>query len=205
MAVALLGGSSLQAAVILPGVGTLDIDFRDASWNVPSGVNSFSVGGITATAKPKAADLTRDIISGLGVDGNGHGNPDIPNEIDVNEELELLFLSGSGLGLSGVWLANLFPEPEKNPETAVVSLTLIDSTIVEFKALGTQTDGVFFLDFGGSRNVSKINFSYKTSGGKSDYSVVGFSVPEGGSTLLVLGMALVSLAGMTSYQRRLAM
>ena len=139
MAVALWGVSSLQAAVILPGVGTLDIDFRDASWNVPSGVNSFSVGGITATAKPKAADLTRDIISGLGVDGNGQGNPDIPNEIDINEQLELLFLSGSGLGLSGVWLANLFPEP------------------------------------------------------------------EGGSTLLVLGMALVGLAGMTSYQRRLAM
>lgn len=212
MAVALFGVSSLQAAVILPGVGTLDIDFRDTGvWGGANGVNSFSVGGITANVvKPTSASLSQTESAGLGVDSRGAG--DTANEIDTSEGLELLFLSGSGNGLSGVWLTNLFPDeladsrPKK--DTAVVTLTLLDSTTLEFVAPGNQTDGVFFLDFGGNRNVSKVLFDNKTNApqqGLSDYSVVGFSVPEGGSTLLVLGMALVGLAGVTSYQRRLAM
>lgn len=207
MAVALFGVSSLQAAVILPGVGTLDIDFREASWADANGLNSFSFGGITATANPNPAELTQGSLFGLGVDSQGQGSPDIPSEIDKNERLELVFSGGSGLGLAGVWLTNLFPDDPlvagNKSDTALVTLTFLDSTSIEYKVPGTdETNGNFFLDFGGNRNVSKIDFN--NFGGQSDYSVVGFSVPEGGSTLLVLGMALVGLAGVTSYQRRLA-
>jgi hypothetical protein len=208
MAVALFGVSSLQAAVILPGVGTLDIDFRDTGvWGGANGVNSFSVGGITATASPNQAELTQGMSFGLGVDSQGQGSPDIPSEIDKNERLELVFSGGSGLGLAGVWLTNLFPDDPlvagNKSDTALVKLTFLDSTFIEYEVPGTEPNGNFFLDFGGNRDVSKIDFNNK--GGNSDYSVVGFSVPEGGSTLLVLGMALVGLAGVTSYQRRLAM
>jgi hypothetical protein len=215
MAVALFGVSSLQAAVVLPG--TLDIDFRDASWEDANGNQTFTVGGITANAFATSvlggslnAVLGRTVVDGVGVNRTGGLFPgsDDPNEVEVNERLELQFAGGSGLSLAGVWLTNLFLDdsvllPGNQTETALVQLTLLDSTIVNFVVPGSEINGNFFLDFGANRNVSKIDF--RSSGAISDYSVAGFSVPEGGSTLAVLGLALVGLAGMTSYQRRLAM
>ena len=67
-----------------------------------------------------------------------------------------------------------------------------------FTVGGSEANGNFFLDFGANRNVAKIDFK---SAGISDYSVAGFSVPEGGSTLAILGMAMASL---TFWQRRSA-
>ena len=215
MAVALWGVSSLQAAVVLPG--TLDIDFRDVSWAGATNAQTFTVGGITANAfatsiigTSLSAVLRQTSIDGVGVNrtgGLGAGFDD-PNEVEVNERLEIQFAGGSGLSLAGVWLTNLFLDdsvllPGNQTETALVQLTLLDSTIVNFTVPGSEINGNFFFDFGANRNVSKIDF--RSPGVISDYSVAGFSVPEGGSTLLVLGMALVGLAGMTSYQRRLAM
>lgn len=49
-----------------------------------------------------------------------------------------------------------------------------------------------------------LDIDFRPFGAISDYSVVGFSVPEGGLTLAVLGLALVSLAGVMSYQSRVA-
>jgi hypothetical protein len=213
MAVALLGVSSLQAAVVLPG--TLDIDFRDASWVGATNNQTFTVGGITANAfatsvlgGPLNAVLGQTVVDGAGVNRTGGLFPglDDPNEVEVNERLEIQFAGGSGLSLAGVWLTNLFLDdsvlPGNQTETALLQLTLLDSTIVNFVVPGSETNGNFFLDFGANRNVSKIDF--RSSGAISDYSVAGFSVPEGGSTLAVLGMTLVCLAGVTSYQRRLA-
>lgn len=216
MAVALFGVSSLQAAVVLPG--TLDIDFRDASWAGANGNQTFTVGGITAnafatsliTGGSLSAVLGQTPVDGTGVNRTGGllAGLDDPNEVEINERLELQFAGGSGLSLAGVWLTNLFLDdsvllPGNQTETALVQLTLLDSTIVNFVVPGSEINGNFFLDFGANRNVSKIDF--RSSGAISDYSVAGFSVPEGGSTLAVLGLALVGLAGMTSYQRRLAM
>ena len=206
----LLGMSPLSAALILPG--TLDIDFRDSSWAGATANQSFTAGDITAKAyafsllgSPLSARLGQNATDGLGVDRRGGLLPgvDDPNEIDFNERLEITFANGSGTSLAGIWFTQLLLDdlgllPGNQTESAIVKLTFLDDSTFEFNVDGAEANGNFFLDFGVNRNVAKIDFK---SSGISDYSVAGFSVPEGGSTLAILGMAMASL---TFWQRRSA-
>lgn len=207
----LFGMSPLSAALILPG--TLDIDFRDGTWSGANGNQSFTAGDVTAKAyafsvltnASLSARLGQNATDGLGVDRRGGLLPglDDPNEIELNERLEILFANGSGTSLAGIWFTQLLLDdsgllPGNQTESAIVKLTLLDNSTVDFTVGGSEANGNFFLDFGANRNVAKIDFK---SAGISDYSVAGFSVPEGGSTLAILGMAMASL---TFWQRRSA-
>ena len=206
----LFGMSPLSAALILPG--TLDIDFRDSSWAGATANQSFTAGDITAKAyafsllgSSLSARLGQNATDGLGVNRLGGLFPgvDDPNEIDFNERLEITFANGSGTSLAGIWFTQLLLDdlgllPGNQTESAKVKLTFLDDSTFEFNVDGAEANGNFFLDFGVNRNVAKIDFK---SAGISDYSVAGFSVPEGGSTLAILGMAMASL---TFWQRRSA-
>jgi hypothetical protein len=206
----LLGMSPLSAALILPG--TLDIDFRDSSWAGATANQSFTAGDITAKAyafsllgSPLSARLGQNATDGLGVDRRGGLLPgvDDPNEIDFNERLEITFANGSGTSLAGIWFTQLLLDdlgllPGNQTESAIVKLTFLDDSTFEFNVDGAEANGNFFLDFGVNRNVAKIDFK---SSGISDDSVAGVAVPEGGSTLAILGMAMASL---TFWQRRSA-
>jgi hypothetical protein len=152
-----------------------------------------------------SARLGQNATDGLGVDRRGGLLPglDDPNEIDFNERLEITFANGSGTSLAGIWFTQLLLDdlgllPGNQTEAAIVKLTFLDDSTFEFNVDGAEANGNFFLDFGVNRNVAKIDFK---SSGISDYSVAGFSVPEGGSTLAIFGMAMASL---TLWQRRSA-
>jgi hypothetical protein len=193
--------------------GTLDIDFRDGTWSGANGNQSFTAGDVTAKAyafsvltnASLSARLGQNATDGLGVDRRGGLLPglDDPNEIDFNERLEITFANGSGTSLAGIWFTQLLLDdlgllPGNQTEAAIVKLTFLDDSTFEFNVDGAEANGNFFLDFGVNRNVAKIDFK---SSGISDYSVAGFSVPEGGSTLAIFGMAMASL---TLWQRRSA-
>lgn len=160
-----------------------------------------TVGNVTATAAyPPGSVLTWSSTAGLGIDSPsllGLGTIDL---------LNITLAAGTGKGLNGVLVTNLFKGVRD--EAGLLALnTTAGTDYVGF--LGQQTKsqnplGDVYVGFGGPHNVLSASF-YEVNAlggltGNKNYSVAGFSrVPDGGPTLTLLGIGLISLM---AFRRR---
>jgi hypothetical protein len=196
---AIFGGAA--SALAIPS--TLAIDLRSSAWNSAGGTVQDTVGNVTATAAyPPGSLLTWSSTAGLGINSPsllGLGTIDI---------LNFTLAAGAGEGLSGAWVTNLF-----NGLTDEAGLLVLNTTAgtdyIGFLGLQTKSQnplGDEYVDFGGSYNVLSASF-YEVNAlgsltGNQNYSVAGFSrVPDGGPTLMLLGIGLISLM---EFRRRFA-
>jgi hypothetical protein len=195
----IFGGAA--SALAIPT--TLTVDFRSAAWDSASWTVQDTVGNVTATAAyPPGSILTWSSTAGLGINSPsllGLGTIDI---------LNITFAAGVGDGLNGVWVTNLF-----NGLTDEAGLLVLNTTAgtdyIGF--LGSQTQsqnplGDVYVGFGGAYDVLNASFyevnALGTLTGNKNYSVAGFSgVPDGGPTLTLLGIGLISLM---AFRRRFA-
>jgi VPDSG-CTERM motif len=199
IAIAIVGGSGSALAVPT----TLGVDFRSAAWQAAAGKTSYSSGNVTDTAAaPAGSTLTTSLTTGIGV-----GAPSAFSGIlDI---LNVAFSLGSGTNLTGAWVTNLFSG------TLETGSLLLNTTkgleVFSFSGLSSSSKdplGDVYINFGGAYNVLSAQF-YALNPlsilGAKDYSVAGFSsssVPDGGTTLTLLGIGLVSL---TVLRRRFAL
>jgi VPDSG-CTERM motif len=194
--------SGAMSAFAIPS--TLDIDFRSGAWQSATGSQSKTVNNVTATAiAPLWATLTWSATDGLGI--NSYIPFEDPGEIGPYEILAVSFALGAGNGLTGVWVTQLFNEWIDDAGLLVLNTT---QGVGVLGFTGQQTCGLGdqYVSFGGAYNVLSATFfglGYGLFGviaGK-DYSVAGFtrSVPDGGTTLALLGVALLGLA---AFRRR---
>jgi hypothetical protein len=198
--IAVFGGAA--SAFAIPS--TLSVDLRTAGWKSSNGQSQDTVGNLTATAvAPAGSTLTWSATAGLGI-----SSPPSVLGLGTVDILNLTFGNGSGNGLSGAWVTNLF-----NGLIDEVGLLVLKTTtgtdILNFSGLETQSQdplGDVFVSFGSAHNVLSAQF-YEAGelnsllSGKN-YSVAGFtSVPDGGRTVTLLGLGLLSLV---VFRRRFA-
>ena len=194
MIAALFGGAA--SALAIPS--SLNIDLRTAPWSTSPGTVTDTVGNVTATAAfPPGSVLNWSSTAGISINSPsflGLGTIDI---------LNFSFAAGSGNGLTGAWVTNLFNG--LIDESGVVQLNTSTGTYYA-SFLGQQTSsqnplGDVYVKFGGALDVLSAQFyavnAVGTLVGNQNYSVVGFTtVPDGGTTLTLLGIGLVSLTGL---------
>ncbi len=179
----------------------VDIDFRAGDWNNADTEDPFTVDGLTATAIGDDGGLYQDSTDGLGIRG---GEED---EIDGTEILRLTFAGDfydSHGAITGVWLTDLFQAPDgaEFGETGIVTIWGSNSDVAigtfSFHQLADTDNGEFYVDFGGSYEIFKIEFIGAGPNGVglpgSEYSVAGLTttVPEPG-TLALFGVGLLML------------
>jgi len=200
LAITMLGGAVSAFAVPT----TLAVDYRSAAWKPAAGQTNYSVSNVDDTAAfPPGSILTWSSSAGVGVDAPfllGVGNIDI---------LNVTFGAGAGNGLTGAWVTNLFNGLVDNTGLLVLN-TSTGTDFIGFYGLQTSSQnplGDVYVDFGGAQNVTSAQF-YEVNSlggalGSKGYSVAGFSssVPDGGTTLTLLGIGLISL---TVLNRRFA-
>lgn len=200
MITAIFGG--VASAVAIPT--SLNIDLRSTAWSSANGTTQSTVGNLTATAAfPPGSVLTWSSTDGLAINSPsllGLGTIDI---------LNMSFTAGSGNGLTGAWVTNLYNG--LIDEAGLLVLNTSNGTqYIGFSGQQTSSQnplGDVYIGFGGSQNVSSAQF-YTVNAlgglvGNRNYSVAGFttSVPDGGTTLMLLGCGLMSL---TVLRRRFA-
>jgi hypothetical protein len=191
-ALALAG--SIASAVAVPS--NLDIDLRTSLWSSASGTTQDTQGKVTAFAAfPPGSVLTWSSTAGIGINAPGFL---ALSPIDI---LNISFANGAGNGLTGAWVTNLF---SGSPEGGILELVTATGTdIIDFSGLNSSGD--VYVNFGGPLNVLTAEFCAINPTGQlfgQSYSVAGFTtVPDGGSTLMLLGIGLISL---TALRRRFA-
>ena len=137
--------------------------------------------------------------------GVGDNAPALAGTFDI---LNVAFLNGTGNGLTGAWVTNLF---SGTLETGTLLLNTAQG-LDTFTFSGLQTSaqnplGDLYVNFGGALNVLSAQFvtvNPLSLLGSKNYSVAGFSssVPDGGTTLTLLGIGFMSL---TMLRRRFAL
>lgn len=164
---------------------TLSVDFRSAAWQQAAGKSSFSVGNVTDTAVfPFGSTLTASSTAGLGVN--------VPLSWTTADIMNVTFSLGSGKGLTGAWVTNLFSG------TLELGTLVLDTTqgVIDISFSGQNSLGDLYVSFGGAYNVTGAEF-FEGGIGSKPYSVAGFtSVPDGAATLTLLGIGLVSLTAL---------
>lgn len=194
LTIAMISGAG--AAFAIPT--TLGVDFRSAPWQLPAGKTTYTTGNVTDTAAvPLGSTLTSSSTAGIGI----KSPTALLGTFDI---LNVVFSLGSGTGLTGAWVTNLF---SGTLETG----TLVLNTTKGFESFlfsGLQSSsqnplGDVYVNFGGAYNVVSAQF-YSSNPlsivGVKDYSVAGFtSVPDGGTTLALLGIGLITL---TIFRRK---
>ena len=191
LAIALVSGAA--SALAIPT--TLTVDFRSAAWQSAAGQSNYSVGNVTDSAVYRwGSTLTASSTTGVGVN--------VPLSLVSADILNTTFSLGSGKGLTGAWVTNLF-----SGTLEAGTLVLNTTQGVEdyfFSGLQPQSQnslGDVYVSFGGAYNVLSAEF-FEAGVGAKPYSVAGFtSVPDGGTTLTLLGIGLISL---TVLRRRFA-
>jgi hypothetical protein len=175
---------------------SLPIDFRTTAWDLQTEPTQKTVDDITAFAAfPPGSVLTWSSTAGLGLDADGFL---ALSPVDI---LNFTFANGSGTGLTGVWVTNL---PAGSLESGVLELVTTTGTdILDF--VGKNSTGNDYISFGGALNVLTAEFCALDPTGQlfsQSYSVAGFtSVPDRGTTLMLLGIGLISVIAL---HRRLA-
>ena len=218
MGILLLWGTASANSIIPNG---LTIDFRSADWTAATGLASYTVGNVTASAGGIGAaaiyrtfELYQDNVDGLGVQTYNNAG-DQKNEIDeVNIGEVLTITIDSGMFLSGVWVSDLYDWDTDYPDENFKAdeyghLVINDSTTIDFGAFNNgqyigETNGELWVSFGGLMDVTTISFFAGSSSeyvdavdSRNEYSVVGFTstpVPEP-ATLLLLGSGIMAGAG----------
>jgi len=109
------------------------------------------------------------------------------------------FSLSSGTGLTGVWVTNLFAGKLLSETGLLVLDTTQGTKTISFSGLQTSAQdalGDVDISFGGAYNVLDATFF----GVVGNYSVAGFTrhVPEGGTTLALLGIGLIGLSVLRS-------
>ena len=147
-------------------------------------------------AYPPGSVLTWSSTAGIGIDAPGilAANP-----VDI---LNISLGNGSGNGLTGAWVTNLFGG---SAESGVLELATTTGTdIIDFS--GQDSTGNVYINFGSALNVLTAEFCALSPTGQlfsQTYSVAGFTaVPDSGTTLTLLGIGLI---GLTTLRRRFAL
>jgi hypothetical protein len=192
LAVTIVSGAA--SALAIPT--TLSVDFRSTAWQAANGHTSDTVNNVSAVADfPPGSTLGWSSSGGLGVGGYLGSSTTIgPVEIMTTS-----FSLSSGQGLTGVWVTNLFAGTLLSETGMLVLDTTQGMKTVNFYGLQTSAKdalGDVDVSFGGSYNVLNATFF----GVVGNYSVAGFTrqVPEGGTTLALLGMGLIGLSVLRS-------
>jgi hypothetical protein len=157
-------------------------------------VNRFAIDAPVNPFPDPFAKLTFIMTTGLWVDADGFL---ALSPVDV---MNISFANGSGNGLSGVSITNLFTG---SLESGLLELVTTSGTdIVDFSG---SSSGNVYVNFGSALNVLTAEFCALDPTGQlfnQSYSVKGFtSVPDGGTTLTLLGIGLLSLV---IFRRKLA-
>jgi hypothetical protein len=186
--IALFGG--IASAVAIPS--SLSVDFMTPGW--VTGDTTETVDNVTVTAVyPPGSTLTASSSLGIGINAPSA----IAGTIDL---LNVTFGLQSGNGLTGAWVTNvgLLEGGELVLDTTKGDLT--------YTFTGAEaSSGDYFISFGGALDVLAAQF-YTVDAtsilGTPDYSVAGFtSVPDGGTTLTLLGIGLL---GLVVFRRKFA-
>src|ERR1700674_778064 len=149
VAIAMVGGAA--SALAIPT--TLGVDFRSAAWQSASGRSTYSVGNVTDTVVfPSGSTLTASSTAGIGVNVPWSWvSADIRVSADI---LNTTFSLGSGQGLTGAWVTNLF---SRTFETGTLVLDTTQGTQnIFFSGIQTQSEdplGDVYINFGGAYNV----------------------------------------------------
>jgi VPDSG-CTERM motif len=174
----------------------LAIDFTSAAWSSANGRTQDTVGNVTATsAYPPGSALTWS-SAGVGIRAPGLL---ALSPIDI---LNISFANGSGNGLTGSLVTNLFSGSWESGVLELITTTGTDY----FNLTGLNSTGNVYTSFGGAVNVLAAEFWAVNPTGQlfsQGYSVAGFtrSVPDGGTTVALLG---ISLIGLTALRCRFA-
>jgi hypothetical protein len=186
--------SSAVSALAIPT--TLSVDFRSAAWQSAAGKTSYTTGNVTDTAAyPPGSTLTASSTAGVGIKAPSLSS----GTVDI---LNVTFSLGSGSGLTGAWVTNLFSGTLETGTLVLDTTQGILSPILFSGLLTSSQDplGDVYIDFGGAYNVLSAQFyalDPLSSLGIKDYSVAGFAdppaVPDGGTTLTLLGIGFISL------------
>ena len=205
---AVVVGASLTASAI---PASLAIDFRDqASWSGAAGNTTYTSGNTTANGlrvrvidnQTVPAKLTWTANLGLGVD-----TPLVPDdaELGAREIISIAFAGGAGNGVNGAWVTKLFTgELGFITETGYVELFVNNALAATLNFSGLQTSGAnslgdVFVDFGGAYDLTGAKF-YASGNAISDYSVAGFTVPDQGTTIALLGVGLIGIGTLRRRQ-----
>ena len=189
---ALFGATA--SALAIPS--TLGIDFRTAAWTSAGGKTQDTVGNITVTAAfPVGSTLTQSSSAGIGI------NSPASFGIATVDILNLTFAGGSGNGLTGAWVTDLFNGVIDEAGLVVLTLKSGATDVIEFLGQETASQdplGDVYVSFGGPLNVLSAQFyeagEVNTLLSGKNYSIAGFTtVPDGGTTLILVGIGLLSL------------
>ena len=181
--IALFGGAAAAWAVPTD----LAINFESTAWDPPSEPTSQTVGNITASAAfPPGSVLTWSSTAGIGIDADGIL---ALSPVDI---MNVTFANGAGNLLTGAWVTNLFTG---SLESGV--LELITTTGTDYFDFSGNSSGNVYVSFGSALDILTAEFCALDPTGQlfnQSYSVAGFtSVPDGGATLTLLGIGLLSL------------
>jgi hypothetical protein len=182
--IALFAGVASASAV----PSSLAIDLTSPNWGSAIGTTQDTQGNVTAfAAYPPGSVLTWSKTPGIGIDA-----PEIlaASPVDI---LNISFANGSGNGLTGAWVTNLFSSSGESGILELVTTTGTD--IIDF--YGQNSTGDVYINFASALNVLTAEFCALSPTGQlfsQTYSGAGFTtVPDGGTTLALLGIGLVSL------------
>lgn len=198
--------AAAAALITAAQANALTIDFGTTPWTVPGvgggahGLNTYTVGNVTATAGPSGTLLfADDYWDGLGVyTPKKSGEYD---EVDKDETLTLSF--ANAVSLSSIKLTDFFPKDHGN-EHNDGSLTTGEFGHISFWLAAAQVGpnlDIYGMNSVGDNGEQVISFANKTvdkivfwtGGGVNDeFSVKSITVPEPG-LLGLLGLGLLSL------------
>ena len=215
-----LFAASAASAMALPA---LDIDFTSAAWSGANLQASATVGGVSAFAYSLGATPPSDINGGtpgllswesgdgLGVAPLGGADP--MEEIDGVEALLIRFAGTAGDDINGIALTDIFANADGtggdgNDEIGKATYSDLSTETFLATSVGAASNGELFIPLNPAKDLLWVEFySGNNLSVKDDYSVAGFTkvptnVPDAGSTLALMGLAMIGVGAVRRTVRR---
>ena len=219
---ALFAASAASSMALLP---PLDIDFTSAAWSGANLQASATVGGVTASAwsiggvPPSDNPLngaTAGLLSWESGDGLGVaplGGADPMEEIDGVEALLIRFAGTAGDDINGIALTDIFANADGtggdgNDEIGKATYSDLSTETFLATSVGAASNGELFIPLNPAKDLLWVEFySGNNLSVKDDYSVAGFTkvptnVPDAGSTLALMGLAMIGVGAVRRTVRR---